>query len=130
VRRLPGLGGVELAGLPGLVARYIGVWCVFGLAFWLAARALYSIPAADLARYTGAFAAAWVVGFVIVFVPGGIGVREGVLVFLLRGRLGEAEAVVLATASRIAFTLVDLVGGGAALVALRRLPSPERAPSQ
>jgi hypothetical protein len=43
-----------------------------------------------------------------------------VIVALLRGRLGESEAIVLAAASRIAFTLVDLVGGGVALALLRR----------
>jgi uncharacterized membrane protein YbhN (UPF0104 family) len=59
-------------------------------------------------------------GFVVVFAPGGLGIREAVIVALLRGRLGESEAIVLAAASRIAFTLVDLVGGGVALALLRR----------
>ena len=59
----------------------------------------------------------------VVFAPGGLGVREAVLVALLRGRLGESEAIVLAATSRLAFTLVDLAGGGAALTALRR-PRP------
>jgi uncharacterized membrane protein YbhN (UPF0104 family) len=127
-RRLPGLGGVELGRLPGLVARYTAVWFVFGLAFWLTARALYDVPVSDLPRYTGVFAAAWVVGFVIIFAPGGLGAREAVIYALLRGHLGESEAIVLATASRICFTIVDLACGIPALVAVRRqLPAPREA---
>ena len=86
VRRVPGFGGVELHRLPGLVARYVGVWLIFGVAFWLTARALFDVPASDVLRYAGVFAAAWVAGFVVVIAPGGIGVREAVIVALLQGR--------------------------------------------
>jgi uncharacterized membrane protein YbhN (UPF0104 family) len=124
VRRVPGLGAVDLRALPPLVGRYLVVWGVFGVAFWLMARALYDVPVAAILRYTGVFAAAWVVGFVIVFVPGGIGVREGVIALLLKGHLPEAEAAVLAIASRIAYTLVDLVAGVPALIVVRRRRDP------
>jgi uncharacterized membrane protein YbhN (UPF0104 family) len=98
---------------------YIAVFGLFGLAFWLTADALYDVPLSDFFVYTGAYAAAWAAGFVVVFAPGGLGVREAVLVALLRSRLGESEAIVLAAASRIAFTLVDLAGGVIALALLR-----------
>ena len=120
VRRVPGFGGLDLHRLPGLVARYVGVWILFGIAFWLTARALFDVSAIDVLRYAGVFAAAWVAGFVVVVAPGGLGVREAVIVALLQGRLGEAEAIVLATASRIAFTVVDLSAGVPALIAVRR----------
>ncbi len=119
-RRVPGFGALDLRRLPLLVGRYLAVWLVFGLAFWLTARALFDVPVDDVLRYAGVFAAAWVAGFVVVIAPGGLGVREAVIVTLLAGRLGEAEAIVLAAASRIAFTAVDLLGGVPALVSLRR----------
>jgi uncharacterized membrane protein YbhN (UPF0104 family) len=120
---------MELERLPGLVARYFGVWLLFGLAFWLMARALFDVPVDEILRYAGVFAAAWVAGFVVVIAPGGLGVREAVIVALLQGSLGEAEAIVLATASRIAFTLVDLGAGIPSLLALRRSgPALEGAP--
>lgn len=114
-----GRTSVNLRALEQATPRYFAVWFVFGAAFWLTARALFAVPASELLVYTGAFAAAWAVGFLVVIAPGGIGVREAVLVFLLRGRLGESEAIVLASASRIAFTLVDLAGGATALALLR-----------
>ncbi|MEO8289669.1 MAG: lysylphosphatidylglycerol synthase domain-containing protein [Gaiellaceae bacterium] len=114
-----GRATVSLRSLEAATPRYFAVWLVFGAAFWLTARGLFDVPVSDLLVYTGAYAAAWAVGFLVVVAPGGLGVREAVLVALLRGRLGESEAIVLASASRIAFTLVDLVGGATALTLLR-----------
>jgi glycosyltransferase 2 family protein len=109
---------VSLRALEAATPRYFAVWLVFGGAFWLTARGLFDVPASDFLVYTGAYAAAWAVGFLVVVAPGGLGVREAVIVALLRGRLGESEAIVLASASRIAFTLVDLIGGAAAFALL------------
>jgi len=95
-------------------------WPVFGVGFWMTARGFISIPASDLAYFTGAFAAAWVVGFVAVYAPGGLGVREAILVALLRGKIGSADAVLVAVASRGVLTLADVVGAGIGSAVLRR----------
>ena len=47
---------------------------------------------------------------VAIYAPGGIGVREAVLVGLLRGKIGSGDALLIAAASRAVLTLVDLVG--------------------
>ena len=132
----PGLIGVAAAiGLLAAVARrrhgatgavpsaavlYAAAWPLIGASFWMTAHAFVDVPADDLAVYTGAFAAAWIVGLVAVYAPGGLGVREAVLVVLLRGRLGSADALLVATASRGVFTVVDLIAAGAGAVALKR----------
>jgi glycosyltransferase 2 family protein len=101
---------------------YLCAWPLVGLGFWLTARALVTVPAHDLPVYVGAYAIAWLVGFVAVYAPGGLGVREAVLVALLSGRLGTADALVVAAVSRALLTLVDLVlaGGGLAWLNPRR----------
>lgn len=91
---------------------YAVTWPLIGLSFWLTAKAFVAVPWHDLAYYTGAFAVAWVVGLVAFFAPGGVGVREAVLVALLRGRLGSADALVVALASRGVLTLADVVAAG------------------
>jgi hypothetical protein len=96
------------------------VWIVYGTAFWLTARALFVIPAADVPLYIGVFAVSWAVGFVAIFAPGGVGVREAMIVALLAGHLGEARAIVLAGASRLVLTLIDLVLGGIAVASMGR----------
>jgi hypothetical protein len=111
-----------LAAAPGAIVLYLVVWGLYGLAFWTTARALFAIPASDIPRYIGIFALAWLVGLVAFFAPGGIGVREAVIAALLTGRLGQADAIVLAATSRIVLSAIDLAAGAASfgLPALRR----------
>ena len=52
----------------------------------------------------------WLAGFVVVGVPGGIGVREAVFTSLAGGIIGTPMAVSLALMSRVVFIAVDLSG--------------------
>jgi uncharacterized membrane protein YbhN (UPF0104 family) len=109
---------------------YLYAWVPIALGFWLTARALVGVPARDIALYAGVCCVAWLAGFVAVYAPGGLGVREAVLVGLLAGRLGTADALVVAAVSRVLLTLVDLALGGAGVVLLRgsrRRPSLQTA---
>lgn len=58
--------------------------------------------------------ASWLAGFVVVGVPGGIGVRESVFTALAGTAISPGVAVSLALASRVVFIAVDLVGALAA----------------
>jgi uncharacterized membrane protein YbhN (UPF0104 family) len=98
---------------------YVAITAALGVTLWLVADALFGIPAGDLPFYIGAFSIAWLTGLVAVFAPGGLGVREALLVALLRGRLGTADAVVLATASRAVLTIADLLGAFVGVLILR-----------
>jgi uncharacterized membrane protein YbhN (UPF0104 family) len=91
---------------------YMLAWPVIGLGFWLTAHSLVAVSVHDAAVYVGAFCIAWLAGFVAVYAPGGLGVREAVLVALLAGRLGASDALVAAAVSRAMLTLVDLVLAG------------------
>ena len=114
------LGALRAA--PVALGLYLVVWGLYGLAFWTTGRALFAIPFADLPRYIGVFALAWLAGLVAFFAPGGIGVREAVIAALLASRLGEANAIVLAATSRIVLSAIDLVAAAASfgVPALRR----------
>lgn len=98
---------------------YVAAWPLTGISFWLVGRALISAPLRDMAVYIGAFAVAWAVGVVAVYAPGGLGVREAVLVAILRGRIGSADALVVAAASRAVFAFVDVALAGGGLLLLR-----------
>ena len=111
---IPSLTGA-LRAAPGAGILYVLVWVVYGLAFWLTARALFAVPLSEAPRYVGVFAVAWLVGLVAVFAPGGVGVREAAIVALLGSRLGQENALALAGVSRIVLTTVDLVAGAAAV---------------
>lgn len=118
----------SLRAVPVAVGLYLVTWVLYGTAFWLTAHALFAVPASDLLHYIGVFAVAWVAGYVVVFAPGGIGVREAVLVGLLSSRLGEAHAIALAGASRLVLSAIDL-GCGAGALALPLLHRSWRKPA-
>jgi uncharacterized membrane protein YbhN (UPF0104 family) len=115
LRRIP-----QLAILARSAPLYAVAWMLIAASFWMTARALVDGPVRDLPFYTGAFAVAWLAGLVAIYAPGGLGVREAVLVALLRDRLGSADALVVALASRGVFTAGDVVAAGIGWVALRR----------
>jgi glycosyltransferase 2 family protein len=103
-----------------VVPLYALLSLVTGTGFWLTARSLLGVPFGDVLVYVGAFWAAWAVGLVAIFAPGGIGVREAMLLAILRGRLGSADALVLAAVSRGVLTAVDFSAAGAGVLLLRR----------
>lgn len=58
----------------------------------------------------------WLAGFVVVGVPGGIGVRESIFTALAGGTIGTPVAVSLALVSRVVFISVDLIGAAVSSV--------------
>jgi glycosyltransferase 2 family protein len=99
---------------------FVPVWLLLGASFWLCARGLVDAPATDLAFYMGAFAIAWLAGLLAVYAPGGLGVREAVLVAFLHGRIGAGDALVVAAASRLILIAVDLALAGISTAVMRR----------
>jgi len=96
------------------------VWILTGLSFWMTARALFASPFREVGYYVGAFAVAALAGMFAFFAPVGLGVREAVVVALLRSRLGTADALVLAAASRGVLTIVDVLTAGGGVIWLRQ----------
>lgn len=63
---------------------------------------------------TGGYALAWTVGFLVVVVPAGVGMREIVLAAALGDGLTIASAMTVVLLSRVVLTFVDLAAGLAA----------------
>lgn len=64
-------------------------------------------------------ASSWLVGFLAIGVPGGIGVRESVFTALATPTLGAPLAISIALASRFVFVVADLVGALASNAVVR-----------
>ncbi len=102
---VPRIGGRALAASAGWSALN---WAALGAQAWILIHALGGDASYGLA--TGAFALAWLVGFVVVFMPAGVGPREYALVLLLGSVVTGPQALAFALLSRFAMTLADAIG--------------------
>lgn len=84
-------------------------WSLNGLAHLLLINALVPFPLTYLPIVTGIFAAGWVVGFVALFAPAGLGVMEGTLTFLLSFYFPAYVAIIIALLTRLVHTSGDLL---------------------
>lgn len=93
-------------------------WLVYGLSFWLFVRGLLPDPRLSVAGATGIFTLSYILGTLALFAPGGIGVRELLLISLLTPALGTGGAVAASVASRVFLTATE-AAAAALSVALR-----------
>lgn len=101
----PGLTWGRTAAAVGVM---LAAWACYGVATFLVTVPL-GASLADLWLVTGAYALAWVVGFLVVAAPAGAGAREAVLIALLTPVTGAAGAIAVAVVSRLAGTVADLL---------------------
>ncbi len=78
------------------------------------------IPISVLPMMIGAICVANTAGLLAIFAPGGIGVREGVLMAVLLGALGEGTAVLVTVALRLLQVIADAALAGTGLLLMRR----------
>ncbi|HWC73249.1 MAG TPA: lysylphosphatidylglycerol synthase domain-containing protein [Gemmatimonadales bacterium] len=90
-------------------------WVVYGTSFWLFIQALLPDATISVATACGTFTLSYILGTLALFAPGGIGVREVLLVSLLTPYLGSGGAVATSIGSRVLLTIGEV---GAALIAV------------
>lgn len=103
--------GLEPSRAFGWLLVGLGSWMVYGWAFW----ALVTGLGLDVALLptASAFAAAYVLGYVMVFAPAGLGVREGFLVALMAPQVGAGAAGAIAVIARLWTTVLEVVPAAA-----------------
>lgn len=109
----------------GIVARYLPVWVLFSGMNIFSARALGASLDADLVvTLIYATCVSWIAGFVIIGLPGGLGVREAVFISMMTAPLGAGLAVSVAVISRVVSVAVDLLGAAISVPVSRTAPPP------
>jgi hypothetical protein len=95
------------------LARHLVVWGIYSLAFLSFIRGLGF--EAGFFGFAAPFAAAYLLGYLAIFAPAGLGVRDGFLIAFLRPEVGGA-AVGIALFTRVWMTLAEILpAGGIAL---------------
>jgi glycosyltransferase 2 family protein len=121
---IPGVGRDALPRITGrLLAQGLfwssGGWILLGLSLLALIRS-FDTAGADRVAALGlapvviaSVALATVAGFVVAVLPGGLGVREGVLMWALAPALGSEHAVVAALSLRLVWVAAELVAAAA-----------------
>jgi uncharacterized membrane protein YbhN (UPF0104 family) len=97
------------------VVVFLAAWWIQGLTLGLTIRAVSTEPVnwGDWPFWTGTAAVAVVGGFIAIFSPGGLGVREGLLMELLSRDLGPSKAVLVAVLLRGVMLAGEIIAAGA-----------------
>ena len=90
---------------------FVGIlpWCVYGASLSLLVSSELSMSWSLALRLTGVLAASWVLGFITVIVPAGLGVRDVTLMALLKPILPAPMPVVIPLLLRLAWIIADLL---------------------
>lgn len=92
------------------IGLHLLLWLCYGIAVWLTIDVFNASPRGGILAATFIFTVAWLVGFLFVFVPAGLGVRELTLSGLLVSSLGlpAGTASVIALVTRAFILLAEV----------------------
>lgn len=85
----------------GIIFYHVAVWWILSFVFFFLIKAIYPVRNEVFFDITFAFTCSWALGYLAIFAPGGIGVRESALIILLAGTLPEFLGPMLAVLSRL-----------------------------
>jgi uncharacterized membrane protein YbhN (UPF0104 family) len=116
--------------------RHLLLACAWAVVMWICYGAHLQVLTAAVAepiglvRAMGVFASSWVIGFVLLIAPAGVGPREAAIVALLP--YPAATGLVVALASRLILTVADAAWAAVTAVnpSRRRTPRPRAVPQR
>jgi hypothetical protein len=95
------------------------MWVFLGLSFALLFQDLASFS--DVSQVAGAFIWSFLAGYLAIFAPGGIGVREYVAVLLLSSLFASNEVGMVTILHRVLYTLAEFLLAGVAYLLNRKI---------
>jgi hypothetical protein len=100
-------------------------WVLYGIAFQLLVSATLPDASGATRLYIAVFTASYMAGYIALLVPGGLGIREGVLIALMSkyGMATVASATVISVIARVWLSVIELAPG---LVLLALFPQGSR----
>lgn len=99
---------------------FIG-WLVFGIAFNFLTLSILPGSGFDIVKYAKIFVSSYLLGLFAIFVPGGLGIREGVMAFLLGKNIPSYLASFISIYARLVVTLAELSLTAFGIVYLKKI---------
>lgn len=106
----------------GWTLGYAASWTLLGASFALFTAAFVPGALLQWRQLAGVMAASYIAGYLVIVAPGGLGVREGVMVRLLAGLIPAPAAVLVALAHRLWFFVAEFLALGTFVLLPKRRP--------
>ncbi len=89
---------------------YTATFVLWGIAFTIFARSISPLGFNNLPLLVAIFSMSWVVGFLMLFAPAGLGVRESILTMALQPLIPiQAPIIILVVGARVLTTLAEML---------------------
>ncbi|MGB3340963.1 MAG: lysylphosphatidylglycerol synthase domain-containing protein [bacterium] len=88
---------------------FFGLWIAQIAGFYFLINAIYQVPISDIFVLASAHTLSWIIGFIVLFAPSGLGVREGVLTLMLSTIMPTPLAIAISFVSRVWITVFEVV---------------------
>jgi hypothetical protein len=94
-------------------AATVASWLLYGIAFSLFAHGVSPRATGNASSYIAVYTGSYLAGYLALFAPGGVGVREAVLVLAMPrfDLVSAADAAVIAITSRLWLTMLEILPG-------------------
>ena len=99
----------DLWDIAKIISIFAANWVVFGIALYLVSNSFYHLTVSQTIILCGVFAVSVISGIVSFLVPAGLGVREGVLSYLLSLFIPISAAIVISLVLRVWLILGELL---------------------
>ena len=111
---------LSYGGIVGLLVLYFVVWLWQGIGFFFLIRSFYEIEIAQWPFFWGIYTLAWMIAFLSLLTPGGLGVREGIMIFFLSFYMPVSMAIIVAVLARVWTTIAELAFFSISTLGMRR----------
>jgi len=118
------LGRLPPRAIAYAVIGNVVAWLIYGVAFWLLTRGVLGSAPGRLVAYVAVYTMSYIFGYLMLFAPAGVGFRESAMILVMpaAGLGGVGEATVMAVASRLTLTILEMAPG--LLFLMRSLGEP------
>ncbi len=100
---------IEYLHMLKLSIYFFGVWLAQIVGFYFLINSIFTVGFAHLFHLASAYTLAWITGFIVLFAPGGLGVREGMMTLLLSSILPTPLAIAMSFVARVWITLFEVL---------------------
>lgn len=107
-KKEPILLSISYSNIVWILFVCIVAWMIGGIGFYFFVDSVYPVSSNYILFLTGALAISSILGLIAIFAPGGLGVREGALVYLLSFMMATPVAVIISILTRIWMTLIEI----------------------